>query len=58
MAEGGTTAPALACWKEEQRRRRQAMDRFAVLRPHLEDGALSPTPPTMPASRSEPRSGG
>jgi putative transposase len=36
MAEGGTPAPALACWNDEQRR--QAMDRFAVLRPYLEDG--------------------
>lgn len=36
MTEGGTPASALACWNDEQRR--QVMDRFAVLRPYLEDG--------------------
>lgn len=36
MAEVGTPASAFAGWSDEQRR--QVMDRFAVLRPHLEDG--------------------
>ena len=36
MADEGSTAPALASLSEGERR--QAMDRFAVLRPHLEEG--------------------
>jgi hypothetical protein len=36
MADEGSTAPALASLSEGERR--QAMDRFSVLRPHLEEG--------------------
>lgn len=36
MAEDSSTAAALASLSDD--RRRQAMDRFAVLRPHLEEG--------------------
>ena len=36
MVDDGSTVSALASLSEE--RRRQAMDRFAVLQPHLEEG--------------------
>ena len=49
-------APALAACTEEERQ--EAMGRFAVLRPHLNDGVPLPEAARVPVSRSDPFSVG